>query len=180
MSSKTFARWWLVLTIVGCTLSCDRLTKELATTNLRDAAPRSYLNDTVRLQYVENEGAFLGMGSELDATIRFWLLTVASGIMLLMIFYWIWRDRRMRLGDTLALSLLVGGGVGNLADRIFMDGRVVDFLNIGVGTLRTGIFNVADVAIMLGVSLLTLRLLTDRKGHKELTEDRMQSTSWHG
>jgi signal peptidase II len=172
MSSKTFARWWLVLIVVGSTLSCDRLTKGLATTNLRDAAPRSYLNDTLRLQYVENEGAFLGMGSELDATTRFWLLTVASGVMLLVIFYWMWRDRRMRIGDTLALSLLVGGGVGNLADRVFMDGRVVDFLNIGVGTLRTGIFNVADVAIMLGVSLLVLRLLTTRSGPDKLSSSR--------
>jgi signal peptidase II len=170
MSSKTLARWWLVLIVVGSTLSCDRLTKELATTNLRDSAPKSYLNDTVRLQYVENTGAFLGMGSELDATTRFWLLTVTSGGMLLAIFFWMWRDRRMRIGDTLALSLLVGGGFGNLADRIFMEGRVVDFLNIGVGTLRTGIFNMADVAIMLGVSLLTLRLLTDRKESGERGE----------
>jgi signal peptidase II len=171
MSSKTWTRWWLTLIVVASALSCDRFTKELATANLRDTAPRSYLHDTLRLQYVENEGAFLGMGAGLDATTRFWLLTVTSGIILVVISFWMWRDRQMRFGDTLALSLLVGGGIGNLFDRIFSDGRVVDFLNIGVGTLRTGIFNLADVAIMMGVSLLIImRLFTSSKRTVELSD----------
>jgi len=57
-----------------------------------------------------------------------------------------------------ALSLVLAGGVGNLIDRVFRDGRVVDFMNMGVSagdfSLRTGIFNVADLAIVAGVVLL--------------------------
>jgi signal peptidase II len=60
----------------------------------------------------------------------------------------------------LGLAFLWAGGVSNLADRVARGGRVVDFLNVGVGPLRTGIFNVADMAIMLGVALV---LLTGRK-----------------
>jgi len=51
--------------------------------------------------------------------------------------------------------MFLAGGVSNLVDRIAM-GRVIDFLNIGVGPVRTGIFNVADVAIMAGIGLLML------------------------
>jgi len=54
----------------------------------------------------------------------------------------------------LALSLIFSGGLSNFYDRIANNGAVVDFLNIGIGSLRTGIFNVADIAIMLGVLLL--------------------------
>jgi signal peptidase II len=54
------------------------------------------------------------------------------------------------------LALLIGGGVSNLVDRISR-GAVVDFLNLGIGSLRTGIFNVADMAIMSGIALLIVR-----------------------
>jgi len=50
-----------------------------------------------------------------------------------------------------ALSLVVGGGIGNLIDRIFNQCCVVDFMNLGIGSLQTGIFNVADVVITFGV-----------------------------
>jgi signal peptidase II len=52
-----------------------------------------------------------------------------------------------------SIALIVGGGVSNLIDRLRYGGYVVDFLNVGIGPLRTGIFNVADMAIMAGVIL---------------------------
>ena len=51
------------------------------------------------------------------------------------------------------LALVLGGGASNLVDRVAR-GAVIDFLNVGVGSLRTGIFNVADMAIVLGIGLL--------------------------
>jgi signal peptidase II len=60
-----------------------------------------------------------------------------------------------------ALALLVGGGLSNWYDRLVNDGRVVDFMVLGIGRLRTGVFNVADIAIMLGIGLM---LLGSRRG----------------
>lgn len=60
----------------------------------------------------------------------------------------------MPLATVVAWSLVLGGGLGNLVDRIMNDGRVIDFMDIGIGSLRTGIFNVADVCITIGVLLL--------------------------
>ncbi len=57
----------------------------------------------------------------------------------------------------LAVALLLAGGIGNLLDRVFHGGLVIDFLNMGIGPLRTGIFNVADMAIMAGFALLLLQ-----------------------
>jgi signal peptidase II len=53
----------------------------------------------------------------------------------------------------LGLTLFVAGGASNWVDRL-SDGRVVDFLNVGVGPIRTGIFNVADMAILAGVVIV--------------------------
>ena len=55
-----------------------------------------------------------------------------------------------------ALALMLGGGVGNLIDRLVNDGRVIDFMHVGVGVLRTGVFNVADMALMAGLGLMAL------------------------
>ena len=61
--------------------------------------------------------------------------------------------------SAVAWSLVLSGGIGNLLDRLFHEGRVIDFMNIGIGSLRTGIFNVADVCITIGISLLVFELL---------------------
>jgi signal peptidase II len=60
----------------------------------------------------------------------------------------------MHQAQFVALGLLLAGGVGNLIDRINQNGHVTDFLNVGIGPVRTGIFNVADMAIMAGAGLL--------------------------
>lgn len=149
-------RLWSILLIIGCTISCDRISKTIATTKLQDQPAKSYLYDTLRLQYVENEGAFLGLGRSLEPASRFWIFTFGNGALLLFVSFWLWSKESLRFSETLGLSLILAGGAGNVLDRLFLNGRVVDFLNIGVGPVRTGIFNVADVAIMAGVAVLVL------------------------
>ena len=56
-----------------------------------------------------------------------------------------------------ALALILSGGSSNLIDRFVNEGYVVDFINLGAGSLRTGIFNVADIAIVVGASLLCVQ-----------------------
>ena len=146
----------LVLLMVAC-VGCDQATKEIATRTLSGEPPVSLLFDTIRLQYAENTGAFLGMGGQMSAGARFWLLTVINGLMIAGVLgYLAWRGRGLGGLQLTALGLIAAGGVGNLIDRVAHDGRVTDFLNLGVGPVRTGIFNVADVAIMAGAAALLL------------------------
>ena len=56
----------------------------------------------------------------------------------------------------IGLSLLAGGGLGNLTDRILHNGVVVDFVSVGIGRIRSGIFNLADIAILTGIFVLML------------------------
>lgn len=141
----------LVATIVT-TVGCDRVTKHVATSALAGRPARSLLADTVRLAYVENAGGFLGLGSGLPVEARTALFTVATAILLLgLVAYGI--RLRWTGWPAFGLTLFVAGGVSNWVDRV-VHGSVIDFINVGVGPLRTGVFNVADMAIMGGVAIL--------------------------
>jgi len=142
----------LALVLVLMTIGCDRVTKHLAVTHLADSSPHSYLADTVRLEYAENSGAFLSIGSSLPDWLRTAVLQVGVGLALIAMVVLALRQRWRGLA-LLGASLTFAGGMSNLVDRIARD-RVVDFLNVGIGSLRTGIFNVADVAVLFGIILI--------------------------
>ena len=76
------------------------------------------------------------------------------------------RIKRTELMILLAIALVIGGGLGNLIDRIVHDGRVVDFMQVGFPWLRTGVFNVADMAIMAGVGLMLFATLQHKPPEK--------------
>ena len=154
MAHSRMAKASLLLLIVS-TIGCDQVTKHVATNQLMSSPPHSFMRDTFRLVYSENSGGFLSLGSDLPPVARTAIFTVATGVILSLCVYIVFRRPEVGLSPT-GLALVVGGGLSNLADRIG-DGAVVDFMNIGVGSLRTGIFNFADVAITLGVGVLLIQ-----------------------
>ena len=115
------------------------------------------LRDTVRLQYTENPGGFLSLGAALPHGWRTAVFTISASVMLAAALWYAYAVAATGLLDLVALALIGAGGIGNIIDRIRYDGYVTDFLNVGIGWLRTGIFNVADVALMIGIALLVLR-----------------------
>lgn len=147
--------------VLFTTVGCDQATKSLAQTHLASAEPRSFLNGFFWLQYAENPGAFLSLGARIPAEMQHWIFTVTVAIVLVALLVYTLREtlRTAHQPHTVfivALALFLGGGIGNLIDRITNDGRVIDFMHIGIGGLRTGIFNVADMALMAGVALLLI------------------------
>lgn len=147
---------FLIVTLLLATVGLDRITKVIARDRLESAPPISLFGGIVRLDYVENPGAFLGLGSGLSETTRFWIFSVLVGGFLVGLFLYVLINRRLSVIEVAAFSLILGGGLGNLIDRVLYD-YVIDFLVVGIGRLRTGVFNVADLAITAGVGLLFLR-----------------------
>jgi signal peptidase II len=148
----SFRRWCLIVLLVAGTVGCDRVTKHIAVLKLAGRPTQSFFADTLRLGYAENTGGFLSLGADLPAPVRTIIFTSATGVLLVLLIAAAWRNGWDRW-RTLALSLFIAGGASNWVDRI-ASGRVVDFLNVGIGSVRTGIFNVADMAIMAGVALI--------------------------
>jgi len=153
----------LVFTSLVLLVGCDQRTKALAQQHLRSTGTKSFLDDTFRLEYVENPGAFLSLGANLPSPWRKLLFTIVcsagiAGVLL----YTLYASERGVL-QTLALSMICAGGIGNLLDRWMQDGSVRDFLNVGFGPLRTGVFNLADVTLITGCSVLILRSVRTRR-----------------
>lgn len=145
----------ITLTCVGC----DQATKLAAKQHLQNGPVYSYAGDTIRLQYAENTGAFLSLGASLPEPLRQLIFTVLVGVFLLGLIAFLLLSRELTPFAVSCLSLVAAGGASNLIDRIAYDGRVVDFLNVGIGPLRTGIFNIADMAITFGAILLLIENL---------------------
>jgi signal peptidase II len=150
-----------LLALLTMTVGCDRVTKHWAVTSLAGAPDRFFLAGTLQLEYAENTGGFLSIGSQLPPAARLAIFSVATSFMLIALLvigikyggsYW-------RL---VAVSLAFAGGASNLLDRITR-GTVVDFVTVGVGYARTGVFNVADVAILAGICMW---LLSPEKGSR--------------
>ncbi len=119
------------------------------------------LGDFIRFGYVRNPGAAMGLfhGGR-------WLLigvSLATSLLLIWLYTRGPRDQRLRLG---ALAAILGGALGNLVDRIFYHGLVVDFIDLGVGAHRFYTFNVADMGVTLGGAALFLAVLTENRAQR--------------
>jgi signal peptidase II len=152
-------RWRLALlslVMLSC-VGCDQAAKAMARDSL---AGRTILllGGAVRFEYAENTGAFLSLGSSLPSELRSLLFVGGTGLIVLGLLVAMARGGQAGSpSGSLGLALLAGGAVGNLIDRVAYDGAVVDFVSVGLGGLRTGIFNLADVAITAGVILVAFQ-----------------------
>lgn len=156
-------RLTLILFVVATSVGCDRVSKNYAASRLSDTQVLSFLADSVRLQLAYNEGAFLSLGSSLSSPWRVAIFRAGVGCLLLALLAYAVFFAPPRPWSVAAVSLVLGGGLSNLLDRLVYDGRVVDFISIGIGTLRTGVFNVADVAITAGVVMIFIGELRLRR-----------------
>jgi len=158
-----FRRCCVILLLVIGTVGCDGATKLIAAEHLAGRPTQSFFADTLRLTYAENPGGFLGLGDTLPVWARTTVFTVATGAILLVVVVVAWRSGWQQW-KTAALTLFVAGGLSNWVDRLG-DGHVIDFLNVGIGSLRTGVFNVADMAIMAGAALFLFAELRGSRAH---------------
>jgi signal peptidase II len=151
------------LLIALAVLLLDRITKWAIaqTIPLEDAV--NIIPGFFRLTHLENTGAAFSLFADSSSPFRTTLLITFSVAALAVVSVLLWKDRGVFHSGTLALSLILGGAVGNLWDRV-SDGKVTDFLDFYIGAHHWPPFNVADSAIVIGALLLFLRML--RKDHR--------------
>lgn len=147
----------LALSLLLLTVACDQGTKRWARATLRPGTTIDLGGGHVQLTLAENRGAFLSLGERLPAGIRFVLFTALVAFGLFAGLAALFSARPRSTYDLTALSLLIGGGIGNLLDRAFRGGAVTDFVVLRAGSLRTGVFNLADVCVTAAVVLMLAR-----------------------
>ena len=141
----------------------DQWTKVLARTHLKPLGPwrtKVIVPNYFDLRFSENTGVAFGMGQTLPGG-RIILTLIALGALLL-VGYYLRRSGPRQFRLHLALGLVGGGAIGNLIDRIAF-GRVTDFIVWHVGRHEWPAFNIADAALVVGVALMALDMLLDRR-----------------
>ena len=141
-------------------LIADQWTKAIVRAEMRVGESIRVVGDWVRLTFVHNEGAAFGIHvGGASPTIFLVLATIASAIVL---YLYVTTPPEARF-QRVALTLILGGALGNIIDRIRW-GMVVDFIQVGVGGYYWPIFNVADSAVTVGIVMLAW---THIFGHQE-------------
>lgn len=143
----------MFLGILVGTAGCDQITKHLARRELGQAGSVVGPGRLVELTLAENPGAFLSFGASLPQAIRD-AFAVCLGVGLLVLLWFLVRTPNLGLARFIGLALVWAGGMSNLVDRFARHGLVTDFMILRLGPVHTGIFNVADVVIVIGVAVV--------------------------
>jgi len=146
------------LLIALSVLLLDRITKWAIARTIPLEDTINIIPGFFRLTHLENTGAAFSLFADSSSPFRTTLLIAFSVAALAVVSFLLWKDRSVFHSGTLALSLILGGAVGNLWDRLFY-GKVTDFLDFYIGVHHWPPFNVADSAIVVGALLLFMRML---------------------
>ena len=150
------SRYLLIKIIVFLSISFDQISKIWVRNNFESYSEKSIIGDVFTLIKVENTGAFLGMGSELSEIPRILLLIIFPVVVLISITLYTYIDKTLDKLSIIGFSLIIGGGIANIFDRIVF-GSVTDFLYINLGGIfKTGIFNIADLSVTTGMILILI------------------------
>ena len=170
MKLKGLYRAVVILFILALNIGCDQVSKSIVRKKMSYDEPISFIHDHFTLIKIENTGAFLSVGDTLSNPYRFILLTLLPGISLLAGVIFMLTQKNFSKLILAGLICIIGGGIGNIYDRI-AHGSVTDFMHIRFGIFQTGIFNVADVSIMVGIGLILLDALVKKQAEKRLQQD---------
>lgn len=151
-----------VISLVILNIGCDQVSKNVVRKNVSNQEFIPLIKNHFILTNVENDGAMLGFGANFPPTIKIILFQVLPLIVLLILLYRMLTKTHANNWMLLAFAFVIGGGIGNLIDRIAV-GSVTDFFQIRLGFFRTGIFNMADVAVTTGVLLILFFALSGKK-----------------
>lgn len=155
MKLKGAYRIAAILALLALNISCDQVTKSMMRDHINIYDQYYFLDGHVTLLHVENTGAFLSLGDKLVQPFRFIVLTLLPILALIGGLVYVMVKPKMSPLMAMGIVCCIGGGIGNLYDRI-AHGSVTDFVHLKFGPLQTGIFNAADVSIMIGLGLILL------------------------
>ena len=144
-------------------IAIDQISKIIVRATIDPSERINVIGDTFLMMNVENTGAFLGMGSDMDSTLKLLLLKVLPVAVLCYLLYYIIKTKSLDKISLIALCCIAGGGIANVFDRIAF-GSVTDFFHLDFGgVFRTGIFNVADMSVTFGMLVLLYTTIVAKK-----------------
>ena len=160
---KLSKRSIFIIVLIVFNIAIDQISKFWVRANVEAKTASSIFGDFFTLHNVENSGAFLGIGSDLNPIVKLIVLLILPVLVLGWVLRHVFKETEMDRWSLVGFCCIIGGGFANVFDRIVY-GSVTDFWHIDLGgVFRTGIFNVADVSVTTGMIMLLISSLTNRK-----------------
>ncbi len=166
---KNLIRILSVVIILGLNVGCDQISKNIVREKIDYGDKITLVKNFLTLTKVENTGAFLSLGNSLPQPFRFLVLAIFPIFILGLALTYLLFKKDISKISIIGISLLIGGGIGNIYDRIVY-GSVADFLHADFVLFQTGIFNFADISIMTGLFIIIIEMLFRKPSHYEHTE----------
>lgn len=151
----------LHFSLAALVILLDRWTKHLVATRISMYTDIPVIRGFFSITHTENTGAAFSLFADSPAHWKTAMLITFSVVATIVVSILLWKQERALTMTGIALSLILGGAVGNLWDRA-ASGRVVDFLLVYYHRYRWPVFNLADSAIVVGASLLVLEIIFSR------------------
>lgn len=149
----------LILFVILSCVACDQITKVFAKSHLKKNKVLSFAGGSVKLDYNENKGGVFSFEPWVPEKWRGTTVSIVVALFLGILVFCLMFTPNLRLLATLGLSLFGGGSLSNWLDRVVIRGYVVDFLVVGWGGFHSCIFNMADAAITIGLTLFALSVV---------------------
>lgn len=162
MKLTKFMRNILILVLISGIIGCDQISKSIVRQRIEYGREISVIDHYVTLTKVENTGAFLSLGDSLPWIFYKLIMIVFPLIVLIYVLYNLLRRNDLSVLIILGISLITGGGFGNIYDRILF-GSVTDFLRFDFVLFHTGIVNIADISVTAGFFILIYEFLVNRR-----------------
>jgi signal peptidase II len=160
------ATYFLIALIV---VLLDRWTKHIVARRIALYAHIQVIPGFFRITHTENTGAAFSLFADSNAPWKTGMLIAFSVLALVVVSILLWKNNHAHILTGIALSLIMGGAIGNLWDRV-TTGRVVDFLLLYVKRYQWPVFNLADSAIVVGAGLLVLEIVFGQEKHVSKTD----------
>ena len=168
MSTKRIFRILFIIVVLVSNIGCDQISKNIVRQNVEYNTQINVVEDYVILTKVENTGAFLGLGNSIPRPIYKLLMILLPLVLLAYALYYMIRRNNLSLLLIIGLTFVIGGGLGNIFDRILY-GSVTDFLYFDFVLFHTGIVNMADISVTLGFFMIMYELYVKRKTYSSNT-----------
>lgn len=164
---------WLYMIIIAAVVAVDQLTKIIVMNTMTLGESIDVIPGIFRFTYILNDGMAFGL---LDS--QRWIFMIVSVVAIAALIFYMWKYKPDNKVALWGMSLVIGGGIGNMIDRLFYgetftNGAVVDFLDFcAFPSVWKYIFNVADACVCIGAGLIMLYLVLDiAKSSKQTTEE---------
>lgn len=152
---------FVIVGILTLNIGCDQISKNIVRNRIGESEQIAVVDNYITLMRVENKGAFLSLGDSLPNIVRFILLSLFPLAVLGFGLGYLFMKNNIPKSTLLGFAFVIGGGIGNLYDRL-VHGSVTDFVHIDLVIFQTGIFNMADVSIMMGVAIVVIGSFLER------------------